>query len=235
MAQVIAEYHPRGGVLAVLPGAAGISRVRAGDDDADRRCGETHCGVVCLGDRTAAGRSWTAGGGSRSRSCDRTAVCSPRPSVVDQPISTVLSGPAAGALGAAVIADRAGFRSVVTCDGGGTSTDVTVITDGQTVADHGGLGRAVPGEDPDDRRRDGRRRRRFGGLDLDGGHAQGRTSVGGRGPGTRLLPAGRQRTDGDRRAPGARPDSRRTCSAARSRWTSRRRPRPSARWPVRSG
>jgi len=49
--------------------------------------------------------------------------------VVDQPISTVLSGPAAGALGAAVIADRAGFRSVVTCDGGGTSTDVSVITD----------------------------------------------------------------------------------------------------------
>jgi len=49
--------------------------------------------------------------------------------VAAQPISTVLSGPAAGALGAAVIADRAGFRSVVTCDGGGPSTDVSVITD----------------------------------------------------------------------------------------------------------
>ena len=47
--------------------------------------------------------------------------------VVNQPITTVLSGPAAGALGAAVIAARAGYASVVTLDGGGTSTDVTVI------------------------------------------------------------------------------------------------------------
>lgn len=50
--------------------------------------------------------------------------------VVHQPITTVLSGPAAGALGAAVIAERAGFPSVLTCDGGGTSTDVTVVIDG---------------------------------------------------------------------------------------------------------
>jgi N-methylhydantoinase A len=49
--------------------------------------------------------------------------------VVHQPISTVLSGPAAGALGAATIAAHAGYRAVVTCDGGGTSTDVSVITD----------------------------------------------------------------------------------------------------------
>lgn len=51
--------------------------------------------------------------------------------VVHQPITTVLSGPAAGALGAAVIAAKAGYPSVVTCDGGGTSTDVTVIQDSQ--------------------------------------------------------------------------------------------------------
>src|SRR5699024_8898281 len=51
--------------------------------------------------------------------------------VVHQPISTVLSGPAAGALGAAVIAAKAGYPSVVTCDGGGTSTDVTVIQDSE--------------------------------------------------------------------------------------------------------
>jgi N-methylhydantoinase A len=50
--------------------------------------------------------------------------------VVDQPITTVLSGPAAGALGAAVVAQRAGFERVVTLDGGGTSTDVTVVVDG---------------------------------------------------------------------------------------------------------
>jgi len=51
--------------------------------------------------------------------------------VVRQPISTVLSGPAAGALGAATIAAHAGYPAVLTCDGGGTSTDVTVITDGR--------------------------------------------------------------------------------------------------------
>ncbi len=50
--------------------------------------------------------------------------------VVDQPITTVLSGPAAGALGAAVVAEQAGFDRVVTLDGGGTSTDVTVVVDG---------------------------------------------------------------------------------------------------------
>jgi N-methylhydantoinase A len=50
--------------------------------------------------------------------------------VVDQPITTVLSGPAAGALGAAVVAQRAGFDRVVTLDGGGTSTDVSVVMDG---------------------------------------------------------------------------------------------------------
>jgi N-methylhydantoinase A len=50
--------------------------------------------------------------------------------VVRQPITTVLSGPAAGALGAAAIAGRAGLASILTCDGGGTSTDVAVVTDG---------------------------------------------------------------------------------------------------------
>ncbi|MDR2986993.1 MAG: hydantoinase/oxoprolinase family protein [Nocardiopsaceae bacterium] len=47
------------------------------------------------------------------------------------PISTVLSGPAAGALGAALIAKQAGITRVLTCDGGGTSTDVAVVTDGE--------------------------------------------------------------------------------------------------------
>ena len=51
--------------------------------------------------------------------------------VVKQPITTVLSGPAAGALGAALIADLAGHGAVLTCDGGGTSTDVAVVTRGQ--------------------------------------------------------------------------------------------------------
>ncbi len=51
--------------------------------------------------------------------------------VIRQPITTVLSGPAAGALGAALIASEAGIARVLTCDGGGTSTDVAVVTDGE--------------------------------------------------------------------------------------------------------
>jgi N-methylhydantoinase A len=51
--------------------------------------------------------------------------------VVHQPITTVLSGPAAGALGAALVAAAAGVDKVLTCDGGGTSTDVTVVADGE--------------------------------------------------------------------------------------------------------
>jgi len=61
--------------------------------------------------------------------------------VVAQPITTVLSGPAAGALGAALVAHRAGFDRVLTCDGGGTSTDVAVVLDGQpTLTTEGTVG-----------------------------------------------------------------------------------------------
>ncbi|RBY76420.1 hydantoinase/oxoprolinase family protein [Geodermatophilus sp. TF02-6] len=61
--------------------------------------------------------------------------------VVHQPITTVLSGPAAGALGAALIAGAAGFDRVLTCDGGGTSTDVTVVVDGEpTLTTEGSVG-----------------------------------------------------------------------------------------------
>jgi N-methylhydantoinase A len=51
--------------------------------------------------------------------------------VASQPIATVLSGPAAGALGAAFVARAAGIDRVLTCDGGGTSTDVAVVHGGE--------------------------------------------------------------------------------------------------------
>ncbi len=50
--------------------------------------------------------------------------------VAQQPITTLLSGPAAGALGAALLAHKAGFFRALTLDGGGTSTDVAVVDDG---------------------------------------------------------------------------------------------------------
>jgi N-methylhydantoinase A len=61
--------------------------------------------------------------------------------VVHQPITTVLSGPAAGALGAALIASTAGFDRVLTCDGGGTSTDVSLVLGGEpTLTTEGSVG-----------------------------------------------------------------------------------------------
>ncbi|MCW2760181.1 MAG: hypothetical protein JWR85_382 [Marmoricola sp.] len=68
--------------------------------------------------------------------------------VVHQPITTVLSGPAAGALGAALIAQVAGFDKVLTSDGGGTSTDVSVVMDGEpTLTTEGTVG-AFPSKIP---------------------------------------------------------------------------------------
>ncbi len=50
-----------------------------------------------------------------------------------RPIRTALSGPAAGVIAAAHIAASAGFPNVVTGDVGGTSFDVSLISDGQTA------------------------------------------------------------------------------------------------------
>jgi N-methylhydantoinase A len=59
-----------------------------------------------------------------------------------QPITTILSGPAAGTLGAALVAREAGFESVITLDGGGTSTDVAVIAGGEpSLTTEGAVGR----------------------------------------------------------------------------------------------
>jgi N-methylhydantoinase A len=68
--------------------------------------------------------------------------------VVHQPITTVLSGPAAGALGAALVARSAGFNRVLTLDGGGTSTDVSVVLHGEpTLTTEGTVG-AYPSKIP---------------------------------------------------------------------------------------
>ena len=126
--------------------------------------------------------------------------------VVHQPITTMLSGPAAGALGAALIAGTAGFDRVLTCDGGGTSTDVTVVIDGEpTLTTEGSVG-DYPSQDPDDRRRHRRRRRRLDRLALARGHAQGRPAVGRRRPRPDVLPARRRPADRHRRARRPRPD-----------------------------
>jgi N-methylhydantoinase A len=51
----------------------------------------------------------------------------PAAAVARRPISTALSGPAAGALGASWLARQAGIERVITIDTGGTSTDVCLV------------------------------------------------------------------------------------------------------------
>ncbi|MGC1779961.1 MAG: hydantoinase/oxoprolinase family protein [Xanthobacteraceae bacterium] len=58
--------------------------------------------------------------------------------VMRKPITTALSGPAAGAIGCAVIAELAGFSDVVTLDAGGTSTDLCLIESGRPSVTNGG-------------------------------------------------------------------------------------------------
>ncbi len=64
--------------------------------------------------------------------------------VVRKPITTALSGPAAGALGSAVVAQMAGFANVVTLDAGGTSTDLCLIEGGKPHVTNGGSVGAFP-------------------------------------------------------------------------------------------
>jgi N-methylhydantoinase A len=62
--------------------------------------------------------------------------------VTERPISTLLSGPAAGALGASLLAGMAGFPNVLTVDAGGTSTDICVVDGGTPhITTEGSVGR----------------------------------------------------------------------------------------------
>src|SRR3982075_2371332 len=58
--------------------------------------------------------------------------------VVRKPITTALSGPAAGALGRPGIAEIAGFPDLVTLDAGGPSTDLCLIEGGRPQVTNGG-------------------------------------------------------------------------------------------------
>jgi N-methylhydantoinase A len=68
--------------------------------------------------------------------------------VIGRPIATVLSGPAAGAVGAAVILARAGIDRVLTCDGGGTSTDIAVVVGSEPALTTEGSVGAYPAKIP---------------------------------------------------------------------------------------
>ena len=65
----------------------------------------------------------------------------------EQPVRTVLSGPAGGIVGAAAVAKRSGFDRIITFDMGGTSSDVALVDGHPTTtneADVAGLPVRVP-------------------------------------------------------------------------------------------
>ena len=53
------------------------------------------------------------------------------PTCVRQPVQTVLSGPAAGVIGAVSVARTAGFADVISIDVGGTSADICLVREGR--------------------------------------------------------------------------------------------------------
>lgn len=55
----------------------------------------------------------------------------PAQAIRDSAVTALLSGPAAGVMGAARQAARSGYDNLITLDIGGTSTDVCVVTDGK--------------------------------------------------------------------------------------------------------
>jgi len=66
-----------------------------------------------------------------------------------EPVRTILSGPAGGVVGAVAVARRCGFKKILTFDMGGTSTDVSLIDvdDGPNITNElhvGGMPVAVP-------------------------------------------------------------------------------------------
>jgi N-methylhydantoinase A len=50
--------------------------------------------------------------------------------IVESPVNSVLSGPAAGVIGALFVGNAAGYRNLITYDMGGTSTDTCLVRDG---------------------------------------------------------------------------------------------------------
>ena len=128
--EVLREYREYERAMTTLVDAAVKPRLSAYVSNIERRLGS-------LDDRTIPFYVMKSNGGVLSAG-----------EVVHQPITTVLSGPAAGALGAALIAKVAGFGRVLTTDGGGTSTDVAVVIDGEpTLTTEGAIG-AFPSKIP---------------------------------------------------------------------------------------
>src|SRR5262249_57776101 len=63
---------------------------------------------------------------------------------VRQPVQTVLSGPAAGVVGAVSVGRPAGFGDIISIDVGGTSADICLVRDGRPEVTKDGMSGPFP-------------------------------------------------------------------------------------------
>ena len=102
-------------------GGAGIRTRQHGRGQ--RLCSAHHGALLAAIVRPARGSGVsqsTPGDAGQRRDDDRVLA-------VQQPVQTVMSGPAAGAIAAARIGKQAGFPNLIACDMGGTSFDVSLV------------------------------------------------------------------------------------------------------------
>ena len=118
-----------------------------------------------------------------------------------RPASCVLSGPAAGVVGAAFVAGAGGFEDVLTFDMGGTSTDVAAVLGGEAQITAESVVGGRPDPVPDGRRAHDRRRRRLDRVARRWRRPAGRATFCGSPSRPGLLRPGRRGGDGHRREP----------------------------------
>ena len=123
----------------------------------------------------------------------------------EHPATILVSGPAAGVVGAARLAALAGIEDAIAFDMGGTSTDVCLIAGGRAERAERANGRRAADPPSDRRSAHRRRRRRLARLDRRGRRAARRAAERGREPRPGVL---RTRRDAGRPSP-----TRTSCSA----------------------
>ena len=227
----------RRGGLDLVRGAAGISGVRAVHrDDAQRLCRPAHARLS----RRARNRAVAARLSPRHRDHDlerrHLAGAADRRAT---PVHSVLSGPAAGVIGAVEVGTRGRVSAtLITYDMGGTSTDACLVRERRSSRSRptGVIG-AHPDQAAADRHQQHRRRRPASIAYLDAGKAIAvgpRSRRRGAGPG-RLRPR-RHRAHRDRRQPRARPPRHRAPARRRDPARPRAgRARRSTGWPATVG
>ncbi len=148
------------------------------------------------------------------------------------PATILVSGPAAGVVGAGLVARRAGFADAIAFDMGGTSTDVCLLPGGRAARVAERVVGGLPGAAADRRSAHGRRGRRLARARRRGRRDSRRSGERGRASWAGVLRRGRRR-DRHRREPAARDGCRRSCRAGSCSTATRRRLRSATSIPRR--